>query len=386
MLRQALAITRMNLASLPSRIGSSLIVVVGIGGVVAVLLGLLAMSQGFRLALVELAKPDRALILRGGSNSEMEGFVSNEQLAILATRADLEVVSGEIFASISTYLKDGTAADVAARGVTERAFQLRPELQISAGRMFASGRDEVIVGVAAAQRYQGLELGAEVEARNRIWTVAGHFAAGGTAVESEVWLNLASAQDAFRRPGGVSVVRARIAPGEQIADVATRIHADRQLDLTLVPETDFFARQSAARVALINTFAYVIAGIMAVGSAIAALNTMYTAVSGRTVEIATLRSLGFGRLGVVTSVLLESMLLAIVGGVIGAGFVYALLDGYAAASFNSDTASQMAFAFRVTPGSVAVGLAWALALGFGGGLLPAVRAARLPITQGLRVS
>lgn len=384
MFREVLAVTRLNLSNLPSRLGGSTIIVVGIGGVVAVLLGLLAMSQGFRLSLVEVAKPDRALISRSGSNSEMDGFVSNDEIAALESHESLAIVSPEIVATISTYLTDGTAAEVSARGVTAEAFALRPELAIVSGRAFQPGKGEIIVGVSAANRYAGLAIGDETEARNRVWRVVGYFAAGGTAVESEAWMDLPMAQDAFRRLGGSSVVRARLEDGASMAEVAGLIEADKRLNLALTPESEFFARQSESRVVLINTFAYFIAGIMALGSVIAALNTMYTAVSRRTVEIATLRALGFGSAGVVVSVIVESMLLALAGGLVGAALVYVVFDGYAASLFNNDTAAQTSFAFRVTPDLVVMGLSWALALGLVGGLLPAVRAARLPITRALR--
>jgi putative ABC transport system permease protein len=213
-------------------------------------------------------------------------------------------------------------------------------------------------------------------------TVVGHFAAAGSPAESEIWLDLPVAGDAFRREV-VSLARVAFEPGK-VDELAARIDADPRLPFTLVPETQFFAAQSTDRAALIDTFAYLVAGIMALGAVIAALNTLHTAVSRRTKEIAILRALGFRRTGIVVSVLTEAMLLAALGGLIGAGVVYLLFDGYAMTTHNDAAGAQLAFAFRVSPALVATGLSWALALGLIGGLAPALHAARMPIARAFR--
>lgn len=384
-LRQVLAVTWMNLVNLPSRMVASVIIVVGVAGVVAVLLGLLAMSAGFRMAFAETAKPDRALIVRGGSNNEMSGWISSSEFAVLDNMAAIDVASGEVYVTVSLAKRtDASKADVVGRGVTVAAFELRPELAIVTGRKFAPGTAEMIVGVAAHREYTGLDVGARVEARNMTFTVVGHFTAAGSAVESEVWMDLPIAQDVFRRPGGVSVARVRLHPDVNAATVNSALAADPRLTATLIPEIDFFAAQSASRAALIDVFAYFIAAVMAIGAMAAAINTMYTAVSRRTVEIGTLRALGFGASGVVVSVVLEAMVLATIGGVIGTALVYFMVDGYATSTFNGASGSQIAFSFALTPALAATGLLWALVLGFIGGLLPALRAARMPITAALR--
>jgi putative ABC transport system permease protein len=289
MFAQIASVTWLNLANLRSRLGASTIIVVGVAGVVAVLLGLLAMSAGFRSALVDTAKQDRALIVRNGSNNEMGGWVSADELALIETYEAIDVASGEVYVTFSVTKRGvDTTADVVARGVTPAAFALRPEVEIIRGRSFAPGKDEIIVGVKAAAQYAGLGVGDAVQARSSRWTVVGHFAAAGTAVESEIWLDLPVAQDVFRRAGVVSVVRARLTDSSAAPELSRQFTADPRLPLAVVPETEFFAAQSAARAALIDTFAYFVAGIMAVGSVLAALNTMYTAVDRRTVEIAAL--------------------------------------------------------------------------------------------------
>lgn len=383
MIRQMLCVTWLNLKAMRSRLASTAVVVVGIGGVVAVLLSLLAMSAGFRAALVDTARPDRALVLRGSSNNEMDGWLTSAEMSILSTYEGLRVVSGEVYVTLNVAKRAaGTDADVVGRGVTSRAFDLRPEVRLIAGRRFEPGRNEVIVGAKAAAQYQGLEVGDRIEVRNSLWQVVGTFAANGTSVESEVWIDLPIAQSTFRRT--FSVARVQVDDVTQVDALAARIAADPRLDVILVPEIEFYAQQSASRSALINTFAYVIAGIMAVGAVVAALNTMYTVVNQRSVEIATLRALGFNRASVVASILAEAALLALVGGLLAAALIFAALDGYTTATQNTAAGNQLAFAFKVTPQLLQLGVVSAMVLGILGGLPPAIRAARMPIPQALR--
>ena len=385
MLRQTAAVTRMSLQSLGSRAGSSATVVVGSAAVVSVLLGLLAMSAGFRSALVETAKADRGLILRHGSNNEMDGWIGLEELAILEAHEGFAVTSGEAYTTLTVPKRGtGTAVDVVCRGVTAAAFALRPEVRIVSGRTLVPGRNEVIVGASAARQYSGLDVGDSVQARTATLEVVGHFVAEGAAAESEIWMDRAIAQSVFRRASAVSVARVRLAPDVDVKTLNRRLAADPRLTSTLIPEQEFFAAQSASRAALIDAFAYLIAGIMALGSVFGALATMFTAVSRRSVEIATLRALGFHAVPVVVSVLAEATALALAGGILGAAVVYAALDGYTASTLNPAAGSQLAFAFRVTPESLWLGFGWAIALGVIGGMAPAMRAARLPITTVLR--
>ena len=240
------------------------------------------------------------------------------------------------------------------------------------------------MGVSAARQYAALDVGDTVQARTATLEVVGHFVAEGTAAESEIWMDRAIAQSVFRRTATVSVARVKLAPDVEVKALNQRLAADPRLSGTLIPEQEFFAGQSASRAALIDAFAYLIAGIMALGSVFGALATMFTAVSRRSVEIATLRALGFHAVPVVISVLVEATVLALAGGILGAAVAYAVLDGYTASTLNPAAGSQLAFAFRVTPESIWLGLGWAIALGVVGGTAPAMRAARLPITTVLR--
>jgi putative ABC transport system permease protein len=250
--------------------------------------------------------------------------------------------------------------------------------------MFTPGRNELIAGTKAVAEFEGLEIGNNVKFRASDWIVVGHFATGGSAYESEVWVDLPVAQSSFRRGGFVSSLRVLLDDAAAAPGLAQQIQRDPRLDLALITEADFYAGQAEDRAALINTFGYAVGIIMAIGAVFAALNTMYTAVSTRTVEIATLRALGFGSLPIVVSVIIEALALALLGGLLGATIVYLLFDGYTASTLNNASFSQLAFDFAVTPQLLQIGIIWALTLGFIGGLFPAVRAARLPITVALR--
>lgn len=384
-MKHIVAITLMNLRSIGARRGASSVVIVGIAGVVAVLVSMLAMSAGFRGALANTGQSDRAIVMRAGSPNEMSSWVSLQEANIVAHLDGVDIASGELYVALDLQRKaTGDTAHVVGRGVETEAYDVRPEVVVVRGRRFQPGKNEMLVGTAAAREYANLEIGAQVAMRESTFEVVGHFSAEQSANESEVWMDLTIAQDLFRRGPVVNSMRLRLADPSDAAPLATTIRDDPRLDLTLIPEDEYYAAQSRARASLIDTFAVFVAGIMAVGSLLAALNTMYSAVNARTVEIATLRALGFGSGALVTSVMVEAMVLAAIGGLLGGLVVYLAFDGYTASTLNSASNTQVAFAFAVTPALLQQGMAWALGLGFAGGLLPAVRAARLPITEGLR--
>jgi putative ABC transport system permease protein len=384
-LKQILEVTWMNLRNLNARRGASLVIVVGMAGVVAVLVGLLSMSAGFTAALQSTGRPDRAIILRDGSTQEIDGGISVEAQQIVSQLEGIAQASNEVYVGLDLPSRaTGKPGVAVGRGVTGAAFDVRPELAIVAGRRMSPGRNEMIAGTAAVQAYTGLEIGDEVELRGSTWTVVGHFDAGGAAYASEIWMDLALAQATFRRAGSVSSIRVRLEHRGVATDVRDRLRADPRLELDLITEVDFYAEQSRARAELIESFAYLVAAIMAVGSIVAALNTMYSAVSTRTIEIATLRALGFGGLPIIVSVMIEALLLAFAGSLLGGALVYLLFDGYATSTLNVEAYSQVAFEFAVTPDLLLLGVSWALVLSLIGGLFPAVRAGRLPIVAALR--
>ncbi|NOX49047.1 MAG: ABC transporter permease [Gammaproteobacteria bacterium] len=385
MLNQIRAITLMNLFNLPSRAGSSSVIVVGIAGVVAVLVGLLSMGAGFSAALESTAKADRAIIMRDGTTSELNGAMSAGDRATVRAMEGVELGSGELYV-VAAIVKKGTdiSSNVVVRGVEAESFDIRPEVKVVVGRRFETGRAEILVGVKAAAQFAGLEVGASLPVRDQIWQVVGHFEANGTAYESEIWADLANVQSAYRRGGTSSTMRVKMRSPEAIAALNLRLKDDPRFDLIARSEVEHYASQAKQRADLINNFGMVVGVIMAIGAVFAALNTMYCAVGARTVEIATLRALGFGGLPVVVSVMIEAIVLAFIGGVLGGLLVWLAFDGYTASTLNNASFSQVAFDFAVTPELLKLGLTWALTLGLIGGLFPAIRAVRIPITTALR--
>ena len=385
MLSQIVAVTLMNLRNLPSRIGSSSVIVVGIGGVVAVLVTLLAMAAGFSAALERGGSPDRALVLRGGSDSEMSGGIEPDAVRIVSTMPEVADYSPEMYTVADVPKRaTGQPANLIIRGVEQAGFRIRPEVEIVEGRSFEPGKREAIAGLGASAEFTGIDLGAKVALRDSDWTLVGLFKAKGSAYESELWADLPVAQSTFRRGATVQSVRVRLTTPDAFDALASRIEGDRRLDLEAHSEVAFYQRQSESLNALITTFGYTVAVIMAFGAFFAALNTMYTAVSTRTVEIATLRALGFGGAAVMVSVLIEALGLALLGGLLGGGVAYFGFNGFTVATLNQASFSQIAFDFAVTGELLSLGLIWALTLGFVGGLFPAARAVRLPITSALR--
>ena len=385
MFGQILEIALMNLRNLPSRIGSSSVIVVGIGGVVGVLIAILAMAAGFKSTLERGGEPDRALVLRGGSTSELSSGLSIDERGVVASMEGVLLASPELYVVADVPKRaTGSDANLIVRGVTRAAFDLRDEVTIVEGRNFEPGRAELIAGRSAHTEFAGIDVGNTVRLRQSELTVVGIFEAGGSAYESELWMDLIFAQSSFRAEGAASSLRLRVDSPERIPELAEQVEGDPRLDLTVQSEVEFFAAQSEALTNTIETFGSAVATIMAIGAVFAALNTMYTAVVTRTVEIATLRALGFGGLPVVISVMIESLALALLGGALGAGVAYLVFDGFTASTLNNVSFSQVAFDFAVTPELIQGGVMWAVLLGAIGGLFPAIRAARLPITVALR--
>ena len=385
MLGQIFEITLMNLKNLPSRFGSSAVIVVGIAGVVGVMVAILAMAAGFRGTLDRGGEPDRAIVLRGGSDSELSSTISRAELNIVASMEGVALAGGDLY-TVADIPKRSTGLDanLIVRGVTPAAFELHHVVQVVEGRNFETGKSELIAGRGAHLAFAGIDIGNTLQVRGTEWTVVGIFEADGSAFESELWMDLAVAQSAFRRGESVTSMRVRVDSPARIAELAERVENEPRLDLKLVGEEDYFAAQSGSLAGQIEGFGTAIAIIMAIGALFAALNTMYSAVATRTVEIATLRALGFGSAPVVISVMIEAIALAILGGALGATISYLAFNGYTASTLNNVSFSQIAFDFAVTPEIIRTGLLWALGLGTIGGLFPAFRAAWMPITAALR--
>jgi len=385
MLGQVFEITVMNLKNLPSRLGSSAVIVVGIAGVVGVMVAILAMAAGFRATLDRGGEPDRAIVLRGGSDSELSSAISIAEMNVVSSMEGVALASGELYTVADVPKRStGLDANLIVRGVTPAAFDLHQAVQVVEGRNFATGKSELIAGRGAHLEFAGIDIGSTLDVRGGEWTVVGIFEADGSAFESELWMDLAVAQSAFRRGESVSSMRVRVDSPARIPELAERVENEPRLDLKLVGEEEYFAAQAGSLATQIEGFGIAIAIIMAIGALFAALNTMYSAVATRTVEIATLRALGFGNAPVVISVMIEAVALAILGGALGASISYLAFNGYTASTLNNASFSQIAFDFAVTPEIIGTGLVWALGLGTIGGLFPALRAAWMPITAALR--
>ncbi|MFN2444947.1 MAG: ABC transporter permease [Vicinamibacterales bacterium] len=389
-LSQIVAVTAVNLRSLPQRLGSSAVAVIGIGGVVIVFVATLSIAQGFRAAMTAAGDPRTAIIMRAGSDTEMSSIITRENVQIVkdapgVVRASTPLASGELFVIVNHPKKStGTDANVPLRGVEPAAFEVREEVRIVEGRRFEPGRNEIIAGRAAARQFAGLEVGRTVRWGENTWTVVGIFEAGGGIAESEIWCDAGVLQPAYRRGSTFQAVYAKLESAEAFQGFKDALTGDPRLDVQVVRETDYYAEQSTVLTQLITTLGFAIASLMGIGAVFGAVNTMYSAVATRTREIATLRALGFGGGPVVLSVLAESAVLALIGGVLGGLAAWAIFDGYQTATMNWQSFSQVAFAFRVTPQLLAQGLLYALVMGLVGGLLPAVRAARLPVVTALR--
>ncbi len=390
-LTQIFSIAAFNLRSIPARLGSAVAAAVGIAGVVAVLTGVLAVASGFRAAMTVSGSPDAAIVLRTGADSEMTSGLSREEVRLIADAPgvlrtpDGPASSAELFVIIDLPKRStNTSANVPLRGVGASAFTVRGDIEVVEGRRFESGKNEVMVGSGAARAFSGLEVGSRLKIGQNTWDVVGIFTAGGGIAESEIWTDAAVLQPAYNRPEGFQSVYVRLESAAAFDDFKDALTSNPQLKVKVTRLSDHYAEQSTMTSGFITGIGVFIAVMMALGALFGALNTMYSAVSARTREIATLRAMGFGATPVIVSVLVESLILALAGGVVGAGLAWLAFDGYRAETMNFQTFSQVTFAFAVTPALLLVAVLTAAVLGLIGGLFPAIRAARLPIASALR--
>jgi putative ABC transport system permease protein len=391
MLGQILAVTTVNLSSIRQRLGSSTVAVLGIVGVVLVFVAVLSIAEGFQAAMKAAGDPDTVLVLRAGSDTEMtSGFYLQHVNAIaeapgVAHDGSEALASPELLVIASLPLRrSGIDASVPLRGVLPVAFKVHDRLKIVAGRNFTPGRSEIIVGRAALRQYSGLELGSTVRAGQNEWLVVGIFEDNHSVSEGEIWCDARVAQPVYHRNNSYQSVNVRLAARDQFQALKDALTTDPRLTVIVMHQSDYYSEQSQAVRDVIRNVGFVIAGLMGIGAVFTAVNTMYTAVASRTREIATLRALGFGGVPVVVSVLAEAMLLSAVGGVIGGAIAWALFDGFQTSTMNFQSFSQVSFGFAVTPWLLGEGLSLAVVLGLLGGVLPATRAARLPIVVALR--
>lgn len=390
-LKQLVSVIWLGLRSVPARLGESVVVVVGVAMVVAVFVSVFAMAAGFAKVMAQGGHENRAIVLGGSADSESASDLSREAVQQLQNVPGLRrTAKGEIMLSAealaSVPLMDRTSgldASVTLRGTGPMAMAMRPEIRLIEGRMFHAGSRELIVGRAVQQRMAGASVGNTVALPDGDWQITGVFESGGDAHESEVLTDAETLLGAYRRKSFNVVVMTLENAGafERAKESITR---NPRLTANILREDDYLARSSSYMRGLLRAIAFGIGGIMALGAAFGAINTMYSSVSSRSTEIATLRAMGFHPVAIVTSVLIESMLLALVGALIGAALAWLFFSGKAVSTLAGNSASQVTYSLELTAGVFAAGALIACVIGFLGGLLPAVRAGTQPIVQVMR--
>ena len=379
-----------NVRSLLRRPVSSAMTAVGIALVVAVFIAMLALANGFKMALVRTGSPDNVLVLRKGADSELSSGIGRANAAIIAALPQIAtgsdgrpLASPEIFVPMSLDIASGHGdVLVVARGVSAQAFEVRQNVRIIAGRRFAQGRDEVIIGTAIASRLAHSAVGDTIHFGGRGWLVAGHFSSGGSSFESEIWGENEQLMPVLRGEF-FQVIALRLKSAALYEDVKRVLEADPRLQVDAHRESEFYASQSAVLRVILNFLAVFITGIMAIGAVFGAVNTMYAAVASRTGEIAVLLTLGFKPRSVLASFLTEATFLALVGGLLGC-LVALPINGIVTSTTNWSSFSMIAFSFLVTPRILLEGVIFSLVMGVLGGFFPARRAARMPVVQAIR--
>jgi putative ABC transport system permease protein len=393
MYAQLLAVSSISLRSLPHRAATSAVIVIGTAGVVAVLLSVLALSTGLAGALTATGSADRAIVLHTQAANEIASGLAHDAIPTILDAPGIAkgsdhkaIASAEAIASVNLpRLDNGSLSALTLRGVSpDQLFALRPEMHIVQGRMFRSGLREIIVGKSAAERYANLGLNNIAKFGANDWKVVGVFESGGGAHDSEVMGDIDTALAAYQRTSYNSVIVKLDGPKGFDTLHAALLH-DPTLSVQVFKESDYYARQSQTFASFLGLIAKVISTIMAIGAVFAALNTMYSAVSSRAVEIATLRAIGYGAIGVVTSVIIEALVLSVLGALVGAALAWAVFDGNTVSSLASNGGlAQVVYHLHIGAGLLTLGIVWACVVGLIGGLLPSIRAARIPVALALR--
>jgi putative ABC transport system permease protein len=390
-LNQVIAVTLLNLRNLPQRLGSSAVAVVGVAAVVLVFAAVLSMARGFERTMLTAGSDDTAIIMRSGATSEMSSGFSGDQVLVIASApgllkdGDTPVLSAELFVIADVKKKStNTDANVPFRGVQASAFDVRRDMRITDGRMFETGKNEILVGRAAQREFQGLDVGSTIRFGKTDWTVVGAFDAGGSVSESELWTDVRVLQSAYRRGNSFQTVRVKLESPQSLKVLEANLKDDPRIDPDVMTEKEFYSSQSEQVTQFIKLLGYPLTILMSIGAIFGALNSMYSSISVRGKEIATLRALGFGPVPVLVSTIVESTLLALTGGLVGGAVAFLVFNGFQVSTLNFASFSQVVFNFAVTPELLLSGLKVALIIGIVGGLFPAIRAARLPVAQALR--
>jgi len=398
---QIAAVTGMNLRNIPQRWSSSLVAVLGIGGVTLVLIALLSIAAGFQAALEGSGSDDVAIIMRAGSTNELSGGFGTDTVTVVSDSPGIKkaaagknvsaslvgkpILSPELYVLVDGKMKGKDAStNLPLRGVSPMAPLVRKSFELVEGRMFKEGTNEVVVGNGVVQSYDGLEVNKTVRWGGANWTVVGRFTDKAGIAESEVWGDTRVVQQAWRRGNSFQSIRVKLESAATLKTLKDALTKDPRVRVDVKSERAFYVDQQKLMSTIINYVGWTLAIMMGIAALFAALNTLYNAVANRVREIATLRALGFGGFPVVVSVLVEAMILGAVGGLIGGVLALVFLNGMHSSTMNWASFSQMTFAFTVTPRLMMTGIIYGLILCFIAGILPGIRAARLPITAGLR--
>ncbi|MBN9222236.1 MAG: FtsX-like permease family protein [Mesorhizobium sp.] len=392
-LKQTAAMTGANLGSLPRRAWIATSMVLSVALVVAVLTGFLSMAKGFEKTLAGAGSASVAIVLGGGTNQEIGSDIPADlirnlranrgETGIARDSAGAAIVSREILVPIDVKrLADGVDQTLALRGMDQAGPAVRDGVALSQGRLFAPGSREIVVGARLAGEFAGFGVGDRIRLGSVDWTVVGQFSAGGSAFESEIWADIEAVQSAFDRQGQVQTLRARLESPSSLPPLRATLASAVKTPVAALSEAEFYASQSARTSSLIRLFGWPIALLMAIGATAGALNTMMSSVSDRTVEIATLRTLGFGRLAAFTATWIEAVLLSLVGAAIGAAVSWLVFNGWQASTLGANN-TRMAFQLTVTGSVMLQAGLLGLAIGVVGGTLPAFVATRLPLSAAL---
>jgi putative ABC transport system permease protein len=393
MLKQLFAVSLMSLSTLPQRLGSSSVIVIGIAGVVAVLVSILAMAAGFRHTVADSGRPDRVIILRGGSDAELNSNLTRADIDIIGNAPGLAkdtdgkaLLSDELLTVVNIPKIDtGSDSNVTLRGVGLQVLKVRPELTIIQGRMFRPALRELIAGAGAAKQFRGLTVGSVLHLRNADWTVTGVFTSNGDVHESELLADVDTVGSAIERNSNYSSAVGLLTDAGAFDRFKDALTTDPQLKVEVEREPEYYAAQSKELTHLINIVGNTVAIIMAIGAMFGALNTMYSAVDARGLEIATLRAIGFGASPILASVMIEALALSFLGGVLGGALAWLFFNGHSVSTLGGAFA-QVVFKLTVTRTLLVEGILWACTIGVLGGLFPAVRAARLSVAEALRAA
>jgi ABC-type lipoprotein release transport system permease subunit len=380
-----------NVRSVVRRPVSTALTALGVGLVVAVFIGMLALANGFRAALVRTGSNNNALVLRKGADSELSSGLGRDVASIVA--ADPHVATGpdgrplvspEVYVLIPLSKSFDTTqiANVVVRGVSDQVWQVRSNVKVTEGQRPTSGRAEVCVGTRLTRRFPHTGVGQTLRFAGRDWKVTCHFTAAGSAFESEIWGENEQFMPVFRGEVFQSI-SFRLKDPAGFAEVQRALQADKRMTVDVHRESEFYAQQSQLLSMILNFLAFMITGIMAVGAVFGAINTMYAAISSRAPEIGVLLTLGFKPGSVLLSFLAESAFIAIIGGILGCLFALPL-NGIVTSTTNWSSFSEIAFSFRITPWLLFLGMMFAVVMGVIGGFFPALRAARLQVVQALR--